>query len=115
MAQAQRLTPKYCCRECGIDLTPLGLRKTAVFCTTEHRKAWNNRRMIRGAELYDLFMSNRYQREEATAAGAWSIATNLARAYRDSDNTLRDGRASWNLKETLERLPVSYSGEGDKR
>lgn len=101
------------CRECGCDISHK--KQGAVFCGPEHRKAWNNRRMIRGAEVYDLLMANRYEREAATSLGVWSIATNLLRAYRDSDNTLRDGRKSWNLRETLARLPVAYSNEGDRR
>jgi hypothetical protein len=101
------------CRECGIDISDK--RQGAVFCSAEHRKAWNNRRMIRGAEVYDLLMANRYEREKSTALGVWSIATNLLRAYRDSDRKLRDGRQSWNLRETLDRLPIAYSDEGDRR
>lgn len=109
-------TKRICqCRECGIDLAPLGLRRGAVFCKPEHRKAWNNRRMVRGAELYDLFMALRYDRKDAQQHGAWSVMTNLARAMRDSDNLLRDGRQSWNLRETLDRLPMTYGTEGDKR
>lgn len=103
------------CRECGKELTPAQRKKGACFCCAEHRKTWNNRRMIRGAELYDLMMANRYERELATERGAWTIATNLCRAYRDSDNTLRDGRKSWDLRDTLARLPVAFGTEGDKR
>lgn len=104
-----------CCRECGKDLAPLGLRPNAVFCSTEHRKAWNNRRAVRGAELYDLLMANRYERDTAKAKGVWTIATNLTRAYRDSDVAMRDGRKSWDLGEALARMPIAYGTEGDKR
>lgn len=107
-------TKRICqCRECGAPLE--GKRQGAVFCSTEHRKAWNNRRMVRGAELYDLFMALRYDRKAAHKDGAWSVMTNLARAMHDSDVVLRDGRQSWNLKETLERLPMAFGSEGDKR
>lgn len=103
------------CKECGKSLSGLGLKAGARFCSIEHRKAFNNRRAIRGAELYDLFMAMRYDRSEAVKAGAWTIMCNLARAYRDSDKALRDGRKSWDMKETINRLPIHFSTEGDKR
>jgi hypothetical protein len=103
----------HVCRECGKPLD--GKRKGAVFCGAEHRKTWNNRRMVRGAEMYDLFMANRYEREKANGEKAWTHLTNLARAYRDADIALRDGRQSWNLREALERLPIAYGNQGDKR
>lgn len=106
--------PRICqCRECGKSLADK--RQGAVFCSPEHRKTWNNRRMVRGAELYDLFMALRYDRKAANEVGAWSVMTNLSRAMRDSDNLMRDGRQSWNLRETMERLPMAYGSEGDKR
>ena len=107
------MTRIACCRECGIALE--GKRKGAVFCTAEHRKAWNNRRMIRGAELYDLFMEKRYNRDTTEAQAAFTVMSNLARAYRDADKILRDGRQSWNARETIERLPMTFGTEGDQR
>lgn len=104
-----------CCRECGAELAPLGLRPNASFCCTAHRKEWNNRRAVRGAELYDLLMANRYERDVAKQRGVWTIATNLTRAYRDSDVALRQGRKSWDLNEALDRMPIAYGTDGDKR
>lgn len=115
MAKAKRIQPQNCCRECGLSLEGLGLRQGAVFCKPEHRKAWNNRRMIRGAELYDLVMAIRYERDFASQRNLMTVMSNLARAYRDADNALRDGRQSWNVEETLARLPMSFGAEGDKR
>lgn len=102
-----------CCRECGIELKDK--RKGAVFCTPAHRKAWNNRRMIRGAELYDLFMERRYNRDTKEAMAALTYMSNLGRAYRDADKAQRNGRQSWNARETIERLPLAFSTEGDRR
>lgn len=102
------------CRECGCELRPLGLKVGAVFCTPVHRKAWNNRRMQRGAELYDIWMANNYERD-LRSEGLMSIISSLARAYRDSDKHKRDGRKSWDAKETLARLPMTFGNEGDKR
>lgn len=103
------------CRECGKSLAGLGLKPSATFCTVEHRKAFNNRRMQRGAELYDIFMALRYEREFATEHNLFTVLSSVARAYRDSDKVLRDGRKSWNAKETVERLPMAFGKEGDKR
>lgn len=115
MTTAKRLNAKNCCRECGLELGPLGLRKGAVFCKPEHRKAWNNRRMIRGAELYDIVMAIRYDREFASTHSLMTLLSNQARAYRDADNAFRDSRDSWNIKETMARIPLAYGKEGDKR
>lgn len=103
------------CRECGCELKPLGLKPQAAFCGPAHRKQYNNRRMIRGAELYDLMMSNRFQREDAKNLNLLSVMSNLTRAYRDADKAARNGRRSWNLQEALARLPSAYGREGDKR
>jgi hypothetical protein len=101
------------CRECGC---PINSGRTGVyFCSPEHRKTWNNRRAVRGAELYDLFMANRFERQLATDKHMWSIMTNLASAYRDADKALRSGRRSWDAKETLARLPMAFGTDGDKR
>lgn len=105
----------HVCRECGIDLAPLGLKKSAVFCKAEHRKDWNNRRMVRGAELYDLFMEKRYDRDTKEARDAWTIMSNLALAYRSADKKRRNGRKSWNAKETVARLPLAFGEDGDHR
>jgi hypothetical protein len=101
------------CRECGMPLE--GKRQGAVFCSPEHRKAFNNRRMIRGAELYDLIMAQNYERELRKPEALMSVISNLARAFRDSDKVLRNGRKSWDAKETLARLPLAFGTEGDKR
>lgn len=113
--KAKPLRAGKACRECGRPLAGLGLKPSAVFCCAEHRKAWNNRRMIRGAEMYDLMMGIRYERELAGTKNLMTVISNLARAYRDADKATRDGRQSWNVHETLARLPIAFGEDGDKR
>lgn len=104
---------KRTCRECGKDISHM--REGAAFCGTAHRKAWHNRRMVRGAELYDLVMALRYERDRAKQLGVMTVWANLARAYRDADVALRDGRKSWDIAEALERIPLGFGQTGDKR
>lgn len=81
------------CAECGQTYT--ALRAHSEFCGAACRKAFNNRRMTRGAELYDLFMAVRYERDEANAAHVWSNMCKLAADYRVKDEAERGGRRSW--------------------
>lgn len=100
------------CLECG---APLGhLRKPGNFCCREHRKDWNNRRLVRGAEVYDLLMEYRFNREAAKAKGTWSLLCARAGAFRDADKHYRDGRQSWD-SQAHQRLPMAWSDQGDKR
>lgn len=99
------------CLECG---KALQLKKPGNFCCTAHRKTWNNRRMVRGAELYDMFMELRYNRGAATKRGIWSRMTARASAFRDADKHYRAGRQSWD-SDAFQRLPSAWSYQGDKR
>lgn len=51
--------------------------------------------MVRGAEIYDLLMIARYEREAATKNKVWRAINRLAAKYRDEDKAERDGRRSW--------------------
>lgn len=103
------------CLECGGDI-PAQAQATAEFCCRACQKSWGNRRMQRGAQLYDLWMVARYERGLARARGVWTIMCNLARAYRDSDKHLRAGRRSWRrIDAVMETIPLAYSQQGDKR
>lgn len=77
------------CLECGSRTDGFD------FCGGAHRKAWNNRRMVRGAELYDLFMALRYDRAAAVKLRVWKALCRLGVKYRDEDYAERAGRASW--------------------
>lgn len=89
--------PHRPCRECGGPL-PAGSRFDALFCSAPCRKAFNNRRAMRGAEMHDLVMEMRFNRDAAKAEGAWSALCAMASAYRDEDKTQRAGRQSWHSK-----------------
>lgn len=81
------------CKECGATLE--GMKPGARFCGSKCRLDFNNRRLQRGAEFYDLFMAMRYDREEAQKHGAWSMLCRMAQQMRDEDVAQRAGRKSW--------------------
>lgn len=89
----KRPSPLCRCLECGEPFT--AKRSGAEFCSRKCVRAWNNRRMLRGAELYDLLMVQRYERERATANKVWRTINRLAAHYRDEDKARRGGRRSW--------------------
>lgn len=92
------------CSECGTE--HLAAARHADFCTTECRKAFNNRRLVRGAELYDLVMVLRYERPIAKALKVWKLICRLAAVHRDEDVRQREGRHSWRpAKQVIERYP----------
>lgn len=89
------------CLECNGPVAP---RKSTgpvpKFCCAECRKTFNNRRMTRGAEMYDYVMSGRFER--ATHAGLWRpILSQMATHYRDQDIREREGRQSWHTPDPL--------------
>jgi len=91
------------CLECGAAFIA---RRTAaegesLFCSTPCRKAFNNRRMTRGAQVYDLFMALRYQRGVAKLYGVWTILCRVAQDWREEDVRERAGRVSWRPYEKL--------------
>jgi predicted nucleic acid-binding Zn ribbon protein len=100
------------CIECG---TRFGTNvRAAKSCSTACRKAFNNRRMIRGAELYDLMMAHRFDRTSGLADEQRAAVYRLISVYRDADKALRGGRPSWD-KQCLDQLPLGYSTAGDNR
>ena len=77
------------CRECGEVFE--ARKSDAHFCSASCRKTFNNRRMTRGALLYDLFMAMRYDREPAKKNGVnWNTLCRLGELYHYEDQ--RDGR-----------------------
>lgn len=88
----QRAEPRKslrCCRECGEQVC--GSRE---FCTGKCRATFHNRRKQRGAELYDLFMATRFDREDAQEQGAWSLLCRMAAKFKAEDDR-RGGLKSW--------------------
>lgn len=98
------------CRECGGAFTPN--RMTQSFCRAACRKTFNNRRAERGAELYDLVMLMRFDREEAKAVSAFSLLCAKAGVYRQADKVERQGRPSWDKQA---RTRDGHSARGRER
>lgn len=65
------------------------------FCGQPCRLRFNNRRLQRGAELYDLFMTMRYDRSEAKRLGVWALMCRMGQQMREEDQIDREGRQSW--------------------
>ncbi|MCA3623596.1 MAG: transcriptional regulator [Methylobacterium sp.] len=63
--------------------------------------AFNNRRMTRGALLYDLLMALRFERKEARLLGVWQALCRLASDFREEDKRERDSRRSWRRAKTV--------------
>jgi hypothetical protein len=92
------------CRECGKDAGKAPAGRSKFFCSTPCRQAWNNRRRDRGAELYDLFMAMRYDRDAAKDADAWTKMCRMAQLFHEEDQ--RAGRRSYRkIAEVLQDRP----------
>jgi len=80
------------CLECG------GARKTSrasEFCCSPCRRTWGKRRMLRGSELYDIYMAHRFERETAADLGVMQAINRLASIFRMEDHAERASRQSW--------------------
>jgi hypothetical protein len=99
------------CHECGCEIERKGPRsRPPKFCSDAHRKAFNNRRMTRGAVLYDEVMKWRYDR--ANNKDAVALISQLAAIFRGKDERLRDGRPSWIDKDpTRDVLTVAMESD----
>jgi len=89
---------KRACLECGDSFQ--AFQRHGQFCSSTHRKDWNNRRMVRGSELYDLFMICRHERGLAKAKGYWNLMCRMAAEWRFEDERDRAGRKSWVADDT---------------
>lgn len=81
------------CPECGQAVSAAG--KPKLFCSVSCRQSFNNRRMTRGADLYDLFRALRRNRAQAKELNLWTIICRLEKAWQDEDEASRDGRQSY--------------------
>jgi hypothetical protein len=81
------------CRECGGAFQ--AKRATQEFCCAACRRVFNNRKMVRGAALYDLVMVMRHNRAAAKDLGAWTLLCRMAAAFKAVDDRDRNGRRSW--------------------
>lgn len=66
-----------------------------MFCSSPCRQAFNNRRMQRGADLYDLFRALRRDRAKAKNLNLWTLMCQLEKKWNDEDAEKRDGRKSY--------------------
>lgn len=71
------------CRECGSELGEV--RAITMFCSNTCRQTFNNRRAQRGAVLYDLWMTQRYDRPAAKALKILALMCALGKQYREED------------------------------
>lgn len=86
-------THKHCCIECS---APLSARRIGQeFCNTSCRQRFNNRRMQRGAEIYDLFRALRRERSQAKALNIWTEICRLELGWNMEDEKQRPGRRSY--------------------
>jgi hypothetical protein len=81
------------CLECGVAYQ--AQRSTSKFCSGACRLKFNNRRAVRGAQLYDLIMAHRFERERAAQAGVLKLMWRMASMFRKEDEEQRAGRRSW--------------------
>jgi hypothetical protein len=81
------------CIECGNAYT--ALTREAEFCGKACRQAFNNRRMTRGAFMYDLIMAMRFDRPLAKQFKVWVMLCRMAADFRKEDVEARAGRKSW--------------------
>lgn len=101
----------HACLECGTETKAKG-----DFCSTSCRTDFNNRRKARGAELYDLYMAHRFERDRAQKLRVFQAINRLASNYRKEDNARRSGRKSWrNPVAVLEERPYLRAIETNVR
>lgn len=95
------------CRECDCVLGAESYRgRPRVFCSSVCKMDWHNRRRVRGAALYDLYMAHRYERQLAKTEALSPLhrMSVLAMQFHDEDAALRGGRPTWNYREVCERM-----------
>ncbi|QND53450.1 hypothetical protein HB779_17315 [Phyllobacterium sp. 628] len=81
------------CQECGNHISDH--RDGKLFCSTVCRQSFNNRRMKRGAELYDLFRALRRERSDAKQLNIWTEMCRLEKQWNDQDVLERPDRKSY--------------------
>lgn len=91
----------HACLECGENNPTKG-----DFCAATCRTAFNNRRKARGAEMYDLYMAHRFDRDTAQRLGLFQAINRMASDFRSEDKARRAGRRSWrNPRDVLAERP----------
>lgn len=78
------------CKECGAEFT--SRQHNADFCGSPCRATFNNRRMKRGAILYDLEMSRQFDPKAFAASKLAGRADELIARWREEDATRKHDR-----------------------
>lgn len=75
------------CKECGNAVGGVRSPREREFCSAAHRKAFNNRRMTRGAMLLDLLMTDYTDRDHPARKNGLlqKAARRLMSRWRDED------------------------------
>lgn len=81
------------CQECGNRISDP--QREQLFCSAPCRQTFNNRRMKRGAELYDLFRALRRERGKAKELNLWTQICRLELEWQMQDEAQRPGRKSY--------------------
>ena len=102
-------TVSHTCQECGTHYTPRS-RRPMKFCTRKCAQTFTNRRLLRGALMYDLFMASRYERAEHQQLR--SVMARMAMRFREEDEREREGRKSWLPVATGEKVSVADMNVG---
>lgn len=93
-----------CCQWCGEDFAVR--EQGQAFCCTKHRAEFNNMRRDRGALIYDLLMTMRYERGLGAQLKLWSKVCTILANFRREDHEKRASRHSWQRPKTvIERRP----------
>ena len=81
------------CLECGNPLA--AARRPKLFCAAPCRQTFNNRRMQRGADMYDLFRALRRERSKSGELNIWTLMCQLEKRWNDEDAAQRPDRKSY--------------------
>lgn len=90
------------CHECSTAFVQP--RADACFCSTSCRKTFNNRRAVRGAEVYDLFRALRRERPLAKELNIWTQMCRLELRWQEEDTKRGKGRAYRAPRKHLQEL-----------
>lgn len=99
------------CLECG-RAWPQGVSPRR-FCSTKCTNDWNNRRLKRGAILYDLLMTWRLDRSKGKALNLWTLICRAVNDWKEEDDKERDGRRSWrDAEKVIAENPIFLAHKG---
>jgi hypothetical protein len=82
------------CSECG-ETFETQSHNPSKFCCSSCRKTWQNRRMLRGAILYDMMMEHRYNRKAEDSSEIRNVMYSLLAEWRAEDQEERIGKRTW--------------------